>query len=363
MGPFHADGTTDISAMWEMIQANELPLQALPYAHVASWPYTHALLAAEPKVERLGLDRKLLRTTEKSMRLCIAAANAVAQHPWLGDSPSTGRTGVYLGVPSIEDSVPGWDTLQALSLPGEGIERLGFHAQHTAQPMVGLVRLNSTLSAHLSIAHHCSGANAAFSPFADAGVQALIEAALSIAEGENDAALAGGTAMHLNETSALQWRALALSRFGVLPGEGAGMVKVERHTTAGDVLRLRGYGRCFQADEPRLALAQAVRLACEMAGEAASWIISDLPLPDDSPIPHLPLAQRAGWLGGAHGVTALALAAHGLKHRRRLVALSDHWSTADGPPGCVAIAGCSPHGQAAAILVILGQALPKGGDA
>jgi len=98
-------------------------------------------------------------------------------------------TGLFLGLGTVDcedDDLP-------ISFNGT----LHNYAQQMlieAKPLAGLILLNSTTASHIAQLTNITGVNCVFSPFADAGAQAVIEAFFNIQEGNcKQALIAGGS--------------------------------------------------------------------------------------------------------------------------------------------------------------------------
>lgn len=135
------------------------------------------------------------------------------------------------------------------------------------------------------------GENTVFSPHAEAGAQALREAALSVAEGKAPAALAAGVSEKVSASSLARailtgmaaggaCRPFSSERGGTLLGEGCAVLALERESSARErsaavLARITGYGEAFSLGETRPeaeAMARAMRLALESASSKPSGI-------------------------------------------------------------------------------------------
>jgi 3-oxoacyl-[acyl-carrier-protein] synthase II len=190
-----------------------------------------------------------------------------------------------MGMPTVEEPVPSWDALAELGAdPSDRAAMLRTFLTSTP-PMTGLLLLNSTACSHIASQSGATGATGVFSPWADAGMQALIEAAWSISEGDNDRALVGGSAPTLNPFLYMHYETQGLLELGdelPLPGEGAAFValRVADADTPADAVCLTGYGRLFESDPSRAAAARrrCMEEALECAGVAPNevdWVLFD----------------------------------------------------------------------------------------
>jgi 3-oxoacyl-[acyl-carrier-protein] synthase II len=368
---------SDWPGLWQALQAPARPEPWVLDGQGAALPLrAHAVPALS--LAAYGIDRKLARTMEKQAQLCMVGA-ATALQQWPACSPETlERTGLYLGLPSVDEEVPPLSALQRRD-EGDAGSWLSIMLGETP-PFSGLSLLNSSACAHISGTFGLRGAMAALSPSCDAGLQALIEGVLSVAEGENDRALIGAVAPKLHPLLPAQLAYAGWSpQTDAAPGEGAAFVTAGAPQRTPGALRLTGYARGFLRPGAANTAAGFARLfdqALSAAGRALGdigWILpaaclgparaqleQALAVLFDQPARGLPMArveQAIGLLGPAEPLVHLGLAAAGLGAGHRLV-----WNAARGAhdeqpllPPVVMLLAWSPLGQCAVALLERGE--------
>ncbi|NJP53878.1 beta-ketoacyl synthase [Streptomyces sp. SBST2-5] len=372
---------TDPAALWEALVAGKDT--SSPCEHLAGpWPpLDNVFLVDDPDAATLGVHRRVLRTSEKQARMALYGARLALAGP-AADGPVGGPDwGLYLGLPTVDEELLRLDALQRLhKIAGQPGEVAALYGREVP-PFSGLSHLNSTAAAHISAAFGLMGAMAAYSPFSDAGLQALIDGVLSVAEGENEAAVIGAVSPKVHPLLFAQYENLGWN--GAAPGEGSAFL-LARRTRAGDTgpgVRVAGYGRAFGAgedtggaagDDARAdAIAEAVQAALEMAGTDADgigWVLPDAVWTTSAERAQNAALDRVfahaarppavctsvrvtGVLGPAHPLAHTVLALTGLATGRRLV-------TEDGTvreerlpaPRALALA-CGVRGQACAVVL------------
>lgn len=157
--------------------------------------------AEDPGMGELGIDRRVVRTTDKQARLLLAAAiECIDAMP----DEARPQCGVYLGLPTVDEPMP---QLAAVVDWHEerGRSPLAEHFKHHSAPLGWLAMLNSSAAAHVSTRLRLTGCNGVYSPFGDAGLNALIDAAIAVAEGECAQALVGAVAPKHNPMLDVQY--------------------------------------------------------------------------------------------------------------------------------------------------------------
>ncbi|UXI69103.1 beta-ketoacyl synthase N-terminal-like domain-containing protein [Tahibacter amnicola] len=311
--------------------ASPPPLQAPP------WPDAHTLgiegvrAAGEPDLKSLGLDRKLSRTMEKQSRLMLAAA---ADTAGIAEVEQRAQTGLYLGLPMVDEPIPTWSALQNWHEDGRRTP-FGVHLQRETPPFSGLSMLNSSAAAHIASTLRISGSLAVYSAFADAGLNALIDGACAVAEGDCDEALVGAVSPKLDPLLPVQLAAWDLSPARLPPAEAAGCVMLE-HAAAEDDVLLLGYARGFerhrlQGEEVLGSLIDAALAMASRRNEDIGWLLYSAPWHSaqvvalgrvldarwqlDTP-PRFAVERVFGRLGPAAALVAANLAVTGLREGR-----------------------------------------------
>jgi hypothetical protein len=315
---------TGPETLWRAMLADAAPPCPLEGAD-ADWPCRAAFVVEEPDIRSLGIDRKLQRTLEKQARLGLHGAGLslvrIDRQAYTAD-----RTGLYLGLPMVDEAVPPLSVLGSCATKPEGAALAGMFLREIP-PFSGLTLLNSSTCAHISATFGLTGAMAVFSPSNDAGAEAMIEGALSLAEGENDLALVGGVSPKVNPLLLLQQALCGQPR--IRPGEAAAFLTLVRSKPGSDAVRLAGYGRGFGATPlmRETAMAAAIGQALDMAGVGfpdLDWILTDDPSPRISGMTALPcppvcgVTGHTGTLGPAQPLVHVLLGMHGLQTGRRL---------------------------------------------
>lgn len=338
-----------VPEVWEALRRGEQRRSRLPFPTAGWLPYETAFHAPVPELGPLGVDRRQQRTMVEQAQQAFAAACRAVRGPFWEQLTERERVGLFLGVPVIDREIPTWECLEELGSSGARELPLETMLRMTP-PLHGLTLLNSSVCAHLAARFGFMGPVAAYSHFADAGLQALIEAALSLQEGECPVALVGGVAAELNP-----FLFLHLERLGRLaeleqapvPGDGAACLTLsgEPPRDGGAPVCVAGYGRSFAGSPPQVAAARAVALrqALAMAGieaEQLDWVMLDVAgapggrpaelrslgecMGSARPLPALGSSEYVcGMMGPATPVLHAALAAYGMAHGRRL-RVSEH---------------------------------------
>ena len=296
----------------------------------APWPATgraaldFAWSAPEPAISQLGVDRKLARTMEKQAKLALAAASSSLAG---GLHQAAQQIGLYLGLPTVDEAVPGWAALQDWHASGCDTSLSDVLLRGTP-PFSGLTLLNSSVAAHISASNDLRGSMAIHSPHADASLNALIDGVLAVAEGECPHALIGATSPKLDPLLPVQQQVDDDESLLLPPGEAGVALMASPGTSSG--VHLAGYARgLLPVDNSSTALQTLVDRALAMAGLGSSaqvgWLLHNQPwtLPQQQALADLtcpPLClnieQRFGRCGPAASLLACGLALYGLGLRQ-----------------------------------------------
>lgn len=338
-GLYCAAGST-VAELLECWHAGGTPPQKLPFP--SDWlPHSAAFQIDEPDLRSQIYDRKAVRTMDKQALSAMAAAFACVKS--LNGFADPNKVGLYMGIPMVDEPLPGWETLNELGGKAADLSDILHSIMNNTPPMTGLMLINSTACSHIASQFCITGTTGVFSPWADAGLAAVIEAAWSIAEGDNDSALVGASAPTVNPFLYLNYETQGLLQpeFDLpVPGEGAAFVALRAADSDSPVgACLSGYARSF---EPNPAAAQVARqrcmeeaLACAgVPAEEIGWILFD-PYCGRAGVS----AERAaiaglfgesaplyawhdvcGYLGAAQPVLDIAIAAAALSEGWRVVA-------------------------------------------
>lgn len=171
-----------------------------------------------------GAGRMVRKTSERQARWVIDAAVS----GWASYSAEClpERTGLFLGLGTVDCE----DDEQPIMFNGD-LSEYAAKMLTEAKPLAGLTLLNSTAASHIAQLLNITGVNAVFSPFADAGAQALCEAWFCINEEKIDQALVAAGGQKITPWYFLAYRDM-ISQWslpGAFPTESAASI-VAGHT-------------------------------------------------------------------------------------------------------------------------------------
>lgn len=320
--------------------------------------------AKDPEPHELGIDRRALRTTDKQARLLLAAAIECADG--LDDQART-QCGMYLGLPTVDEPMP---QLGAVADWHEdrGRTPLVDHFKRHSAPLGWLGMLNSSAAAHVAARLRISGCNGVYSPFADAGLNALFDAAIAVAADECAQALVGAVAPKHDPMLRIQHANWCAPEHLLPPTEASACALVSR-CEAPNGARLLGFARGF-APMPwhEDTVSEVVARALEMANCTPSqvgWTLSTAAWnPAQAAALQTTLAAFAGHgaalaleaalgrSGPAAPLIALGLALHGLE-RGEVLHENAHGAIVPRAIGLrnLLIVAVSPLGQCAAVVI------------
>ncbi|MBI5666230.1 MAG: hypothetical protein HZC49_14235 [Nitrospirae bacterium] len=200
---------------------------------------------------------------------------------------------------NIDDLLP--SVLQ--SLDGEGrvdYDKFYSTAYQQIHPLWPLSMLNNINFCQVAIDLGIKGENTTFSPHADSGAHAVIEAYNSVIEGKAKVALAGGVSEKVSPLSIaralwsgllntdnnhdVQCRPFGMNRKGTVLGEGSGTISLELQSTADKrgippLASITGYGASFETVEgTNCPTSKAIFLSMEQAIAKANIRPSDIDL-------------------------------------------------------------------------------------
>lgn len=217
----------------------------------------HAL--ATPRLPTDRFDRKIQRSVEpQGLRLLYCAAR-LARALYALDLPPE-RVALCAAIPEVDAPSPCWDAVEAM---GRQPERPVAGLLANTPPLHALTLLNSSVMAYVAEALHCNGPMGGYCSQANAGLDALIEAVLQVAEDNADAALVISSSPNL--TPALYLRDGAGPRETV-HGEGAAALLLATAPAAsGPRVRIAGHacGYIASAERAEVVLRQVLDQALQ----------------------------------------------------------------------------------------------------
>ncbi|AFU03189.1 beta-ketoacyl-[acyl-carrier-protein] synthase family protein [Nocardia brasiliensis] len=193
-------------------------------------------------------DRKAARAMRLHTHMAFAAAGQALTSAKLHRGNMDGdATGITLGVTMIDYDVADLELAARRSRHEPGgfdIDRFCRTGWRAISPMVSIVMLNNATLCQIAMQYGIHGPNASFSPFGEAGGQAIGAAVRMLAEGDAAVMLAGGVSPRLNlaalqrllyfgvvarttDPAAASCRPFDRDRTGTVPGEGAAVLVLE----------------------------------------------------------------------------------------------------------------------------------------
>lgn len=354
-----------VETVWEALRVGKKSTVPNEFMF-GSWSELPEVFAvADPDASTLGIHRKALRTTVKQTRLAMYGAQLA-----LKGISDVGRPewGAYLGLPMVlSPLLPQIDTPD-LGEVAQDPEKIAELYLRDIPPFFALTDSNNTVAGHIAILFGLTGPTSVYSPFSDAGMQALIEGALAVAEGDCETALVGAVSPSISPWLALQYDDLDWN--GAIPGEAAAFFSVGQSS---DVV-LTGYSRGFATSQTRSevladTLRNALRVA-EISVEDVGWILADSPWTDEvahaqhaaissvfnDQAPVFSAEQAIGVTGPAQPLVHVLLARHGLLRGLRLLPVNGNGDDAVAEESlsnnqAVVVLSCGVQGQVCAVVV------------
>ncbi|AMW19032.1 beta-ketoacyl synthase N-terminal-like domain-containing protein [Mycobacteroides chelonae] len=354
-----------VEAVWEALRIGKKSTVPNEFMFGPWSEIPEVFAVPDPDASTLGIHRKALRTTVKQTRLAMYGAQLS-----LKGISDVGRPewGAYLGLPMVlSPLLPQCDTPD-LGEVAQDPEKIAELYLRDIPPFFALTDSNNTVAGHIAILFGLTGPTSVYSPFSDAGMQALIEGALAVAEGDCETALVGAVSPSISPWLALQYDDLEWN--GAIPGEAAAFFSVGQSS---DVV-LTGYSRGFATSQNRPeVLAETLRNALRMAElsvEDVGWILADSPWTDEvahaqhaaisgvfnDQAPVFSAEQAIGVTGPAQPLVHVLLARHGLLRGLRLFPANGNGDDAVAEESlsnnqAVVVLSCGVQGQVCAVVV------------
>ncbi|OHU64452.1 beta-ketoacyl synthase N-terminal-like domain-containing protein [Mycobacteroides chelonae] len=354
-----------VEAVWEALRIGKKSTVPNEFMFGPWSEIPEVFAVPDPDASTLGIHRKALRTTVKQTRLAMYGAQLS-----LKGISDVGRPewGAYLGLPMVlSPLLPQCDTPD-LGKVAQDPEKITELYLRDIPPFFALTDSNNTVAGHIAILFGLTGPTSVYSPFSDAGMQALIEGALAVAEGDCETALVGAVSPSISPWLALQYDDLEWN--GAIPGEAAAFFSVGQSS---DVV-LTGYSRGFATSQTRPeVLAETLRNALRMAElsvEDVGWILADSPWTDEvaqaqhaaisgvfnDQAPVFSAEQAIGVTGPAQPLVHVLLARHGLLRGLRLFPANGNGDDAVAEESlsnnqAVVVLSCGVQGQVCAVVV------------
>ncbi|KRQ31512.1 MULTISPECIES: beta-ketoacyl synthase N-terminal-like domain-containing protein [Mycobacteroides] len=354
-----------VEAVWEALRIGKKSTVPNEFMFGPWSEIPEVFAVPDPDASTLGIHRKALRTTVKQTRLAMYGAQLS-----LKGISDVGRPewGAYLGLPMVlSPLLPQCDTPD-LGEVAQDPEKIAELYLRDIPPFFALTDSNNTVAGHIAILFGLTGPTSVYSPFSDAGMQALIEGALAVAEGDCETALVGAVSPSISPWLALQYDDLEWN--GAIPGEAAAFFSVGQSS---DVV-LTGYSRGFATSQNRPeVLAETLRNALRMAElsvEDVGWILADSPWTDEvahaqhaaisgvfnDQAPVFSAEQAIGVTGPAQPLVHVLLARHGLLRGLRLFPANGNGDDAVAEESlsnnqAVVVLSCGVQGQVCAVVL------------
>ena len=213
-----------------------------------------AALLADEKIKPLAdekplsMNRIIRKTSERQACWVILAgvktwANYVESYTRKGSAIDAHRVALFLGLGTVDCD----DEAIPFECGGSSSDYIAYMLNET-KPLTGLTLLNSSAGSHIAQLTGIRGVNGMFSPLADAGAQALIEAYFSISEQRSDHALVAAGSQKVTPWYGVVHRDLLLQSYpSSFPTEASAALVATRFPVKGGC-QLYGVKRLFSTD-------------------------------------------------------------------------------------------------------------------
>ncbi len=258
------------SETWDALVSNQCGVKQIEDFNSEGFECNTAAQVQGLNAEKLNVHPRDSRIMDKHSYMLLKASRDAFNHSGLNNgSVASEEIGYFAGMGmvdyNIEDLLP--STLKSLDSKKElDLDRFFSHAYQEIHPLWPLSMLNNISFCQVAIDMDIKGENTVFSPHADSGAHAIIEAYNSVAEEKSLIALAGGVSEKVSPLSVT--RALlsgilnkegttcmpfGKNRKGSILGEGCGIIALELQSSAEKRnvpchAALTGYGSAFEAE-------------------------------------------------------------------------------------------------------------------
>lgn len=210
-------------------------------------------IAGEVRGLRPVGEAKELKIMDKHSHMAVAATRMALKDAGLGeDSVEPSRLGIFMGIGMVDYEIEYVLECAGASLGEEtlwDLRKFGADAYRLLFPLRSLQLLGNITLCQIAKMYNVQGPNMVLSPFGESGAQAIGEARNVLGRGEADVVLAGGASLKVNPAALARFsisktlstrndppqkasRPFDGERDGVVLGEGAGMLVLERRSHA-----------------------------------------------------------------------------------------------------------------------------------
>ncbi len=260
------DSTTTV---WEALLAAKSGIGPITGFDASAFACSTAAEVRSSALQQLGINPKETRIMNTHSFMLMKCAIEAYERGGIGLSGfPPEKIGFYAGLGMVDYEVPQILPAVVKSLKPDGkVDYRAFYtgAYREIYPLWPLSMLNNIALSQAAIRLQIKGENVVFSPHADSGAQALIEAVRAVAEGKAAAVVAGGVSEKVTPSSIARGvnmgylscgtlSPFGAGRSGTVPGEGAAMFVIERLFTARErglvpLAGVYGWGSAFEHNQ------------------------------------------------------------------------------------------------------------------
>jgi len=277
---------------WDSLLAGRSGIGDIEGFDASGFPCQSAACVSGIDEQSLDLPRRESRIMDlHSFVLMKCATEAMAESGRPQHEDGGGDTGFFAAIGMVDYKQE--DLIGAVSASRDAQGGIDFR---DIFPLWPLSMLNNIALCQVAVRLGLRGENTVFSPHGDSALQAVAEAAATVVEGGNSAALAGGVGEKVSESSLARGllhgmlntrdrvdpcRPFSTDRAGGVLGEGGGAVLLESRARAEErgasaTAAVSGYGAAFGLADPANAttgpstdaIQRAMTLAIERAGRS-----------------------------------------------------------------------------------------------
>lgn len=251
------------------------PLRSTTHALAATHPGTEAHeVPALPREQDAG-DARQRKLMSRGARLAaVAMREALRDARW---SEHREEIGAFVGVGASGGSMDELTAMLQASMEDGAfsLERFGGEGLAACNPLFAFQLMNNFTLCHGAILEGVGGPNGAFFSRGAGTVRALREAVATVASGECERVLAGGSDSALHPVTWAELGREGFARRGLVPGEGAGMLALSSranepvlaHVERCEVIPREGLARALAASQHRVDVVLTAAWGHVQAGE------------------------------------------------------------------------------------------------